>query len=623
MPIRHPHIPRNRTPFLITAVIGALVAAVLIGSHVAAGRSRTAARSEGGLVARLAVLPHVQTAGHLRVTRRGVTAIDKALAAASTAGISKVEVVAASGRVLYAVNHRKIGKPAGRLAGSGIVSVALPRRKGRIVVWTASPAESPLGVAAAVTIGGIVLIAGLAIALALALRAWRALGHQARMLRREKEHNEYLARHDALTGLPNRVLFRDRAHDAILAQPRRGGQVGLLLLDLDDFKEVNDTLGHFSGDQLLRAVSARLTDTAPAGSTLARLGGDEFALLLPTVTDCEEAANVAQAVRRALQRPFTLQGLILESEATIGIALCPEHAGDFEELMQRADTAMYAAKRNRTGYEIHSEAQAVSQSARLALATELHAAIRNSELVLHYQPKADLRSGRLVGAEALVRWLHPKRGIVPPDQFIPVAERSGLIRVLTLWVVEEALRQNRRWAEEGIRMPVSVNLSTRDLIDVQLPDEIANALIRTGAQASDLEVEITESVIMADPLRARAILTRLREMGVAAVIDDFGAGYSSLGYLKRLPVTGLKIDKSFVINMPTDHNDEVIVRSTVDLAHNLGLKVVAEGAENDQVWRRLAEIGCDSAQGFFLSPPLSASELTSWVRSRSQKSEAA
>ena len=295
------------------------------------------------------------------------------------------------------------------------------------------------------------------------------------MLRKEKEHNEYLARHDALTGLPNRVLFRDRAHDAIMAQPRRGGQVGLLLLDLDDFKEVNDTLGHFSGDQLLRAVSARLTDTAPAGSTLARLGGDEFALLLPTVADCEEAANVAQSVRRALQRPFTLQGLILESEATIGIALCPEHAGDFEELMQRADTAMYAAKRNRTGYEIHSEAQAVSQSARLALATELHAAIRNSELVLHYQPKADLRSGRLVGAEALVRWQHPKRGIVPPDQFIPVAERSGLIRVLTLWVVEEALRQNQRWAEEGIRMPVSVNLSTRDLIDVQLPDEIANA----------------------------------------------------------------------------------------------------------------------------------------------------
>src|SRR5689334_8167051 len=332
MPIRHPPIPRNRTAFLITAVIGALVAAVLIGSHVAAGRSRTAARSEGELVARLAVLPHVHTARHLRVTRGDRKTIDKAIATASSAGVSRVEVVSASGRVLYALNHRKIGKPAGRIAGSGIVSIGLPRHEGRIVVWTDNPTESSLGVAAAVLIGGVVLIAGLAIALTLALRAWRALGHQARLLRKEKEHNEYLARHDALTGLPNRVLFRDRAHDAIMAQPRRGGQVGLLLLDLDDFKEVNDTLGHFSGDQLLRAVAARLTDTAPAGATLARLGGDEFALLLPTVADCEEAANVAQAVRRALQRPFTLQGLILESEATIGIALCPEHAGDFEEL---------------------------------------------------------------------------------------------------------------------------------------------------------------------------------------------------------------------------------------------------------------------------------------------------
>jgi diguanylate cyclase (GGDEF)-like protein len=464
-----------------------------------------------------------------------------------------------------------------------------------------------------------VLLIGLSLLYAIVFRlvasASRRLRDHAVELAEHARRAEHESLHDPLTGLPNRTLLRDRAHEAILSGGQRR-QTALLLIDLDRFKEINDTLGHHSGDLLLREVGPRLRRVVGPGDTVARLGGDEFAMLLPEVESAEEAVRVARAAIKALEQPFALQGLTLDVEASIGIVLCPLHCSTFEELMQRADVAMYVAKGKRSGYEVYEPSEDDTDAARLQLAGELRDAVANRELVLHYQPKLELRTGRITGAEALMRWHHPKHGMIMPDRFIPMAERSGLIRALTLWVVEEALRQNQRWKQDGIRMPVSVNLSTRDLIDVQLPDDIGRLLEQWRVPASRLELEITESVIMADPMRARGVVARLREMGVLVAIDDFGSGYSSLGYLKRLPVNDLKIDKSFVLGMSEDEGDGVIVQSTIDLAHNLGLRVVAEGVETDEVWARLEAMGCDVAQGYLISAPLPAARFVEWLESQ-------
>jgi EAL domain-containing protein (putative c-di-GMP-specific phosphodiesterase class I) len=318
-------------------------------------------------------------------------------------------------------------------------------------------------------------------------------------------------------------------------------------------------------------------------------------------------------VHRALEEPFAIQGLTLDVEASIGIALHPVHASDFEELMQRADVAMYRAKAKRSGYEVYVPSEDESDATKLKLASELRQAPLRNELVMHYQPKADLRTGRIVGAEALMRWRHPRHGVMMPDRFIPLAERSGLIRSLTLFAARTALTQARTWREAGIELTVSVNLSTRDLIDVSLPDEIGELLEAARVPAHLLELEITESVIMADPMRARGVVARLREMGMKVAIDDFGLGYSSLGYLKRLPVNDLKIDKSFVSNMMEDQGDAVIVQSTIDLAHNLGLTVIAEGVESEETWRRLRTLGCDVAQGWLIGRPLPAAGFATWL----------
>jgi diguanylate cyclase (GGDEF)-like protein len=447
---------------------------------------------------------------------------------------------------------------------------------------------------------------------------FRIVSGASKTLRHQAEVNEHQALHDALTDLPNRTLFHDRVHQALTSARRDHVPAAVMIMDLDRFKEVNDTLGHASGDELLKQVGIRLRESLRESDTVARLGGDEFGVLLPKVLDSAAAVAVARKLRTTLEEPFTIHGLALQMEASIGIALYPDHGTNVQSLLQRADVAMYVAKEHPAGCEVYTRERDAYSPDRLTLLTELRRAIDRGQLVLHYQPKVDLRTREIHGVEALVRWKHPERGMVPPDEFIPPAQKTGVIGPLTMFVLDEALRQCRTWALQGLDLCVAVNLSTRNLLDVHLPDTVGELLSRWEVHPSLLELEITESTILADPVRAMQILSRLDEMGVRLAIDDFGTGYSSLAYLKRLPVDELKIDKSFILGMEESENDAVIVRSTIDLGRNLGLRVVAEGVETSTAWNRLASLGCDIAQGYYLSRPIPASELTEWVRARAE-----
>ena len=445
---------------------------------------------------------------------------------------------------------------------------------------------------------------------------FRIVAGASRTLRRQAEENHHQALHDALTDLPNRTLFHDRVQQALASARREHIPAAVMIMDLDRFKEVNDTLGHASGDELLKQVGLRLAGSLRESDTVARLGGDEFGVLLPKVVDAEAAVAVARKLRTTLEEPFTIHGLALQMEASIGIALFPDHGADVQSLLQRADVAMYVAKEHPAGCEVYARERDDYSPDRLTLLTELRRAIDRDQLVLHYQPKADLRTGEINGVEALVRWEHPDRGMIPPDEFIPPAQKTGVIGPLTLFVLDAALRQCRTWALQGLELCVAVNLSTRNLLDVHLPDTVGELLARWEVPPRLLGLEITESTILADPVRAMQILSRLDEMGVRLAIDDFGTGYSSLAYLKRLPVDEIKIDKSFILGMEESENDAVIVRSTIDLGRNLGLRVVAEGVETARAWSRLAQLGCEVAQGYYLSRPVPAEQLTEWLRER-------
>ncbi|HEX2293310.1 MAG TPA: EAL domain-containing protein [Gaiellaceae bacterium] len=445
---------------------------------------------------------------------------------------------------------------------------------------------------------------------------FRIVAGASKALRQQAAVNEHQALHDALTDLPNRTLFHDRVRHALASARREHVPVAVMIMDLDRFKEVNDTLGHASGDELLKQVGLRLAGTLRESDTVARLGGDEFGVLLPKVVDAQAAVAVAGKLRRSLEEPFAVHGLALQIEASVGIALFPDHGSDVQSLLQRADVAMYIAKEHPSGYEVYTRERDDYSPDRLTLLTELRRGIDRGELVLHYQPKADLRTGEITGVEALVRWRHPERGLIGPDEFIPAAQKTGVIGPLTLFVLDEALRQCRAWLLQGLQLPVAVNLSTRNLLDLHLPETVGELLARWEVPPSLLELEITESTILADPVRAMQILSRLGEMGIRLSIDDFGTGYSSLAYLKRLPVDELKIDRSFVQGMQENDNDAVIVRSTIDLGRNLGLRVVAEGVESSLAWNGLAQLGCDTAQGHYLSRPAPAEELTEWLRDR-------
>jgi diguanylate cyclase (GGDEF)-like protein len=459
----------------------------------------------------------------------------------------------------------------------------------------------------------LLLLAGLALLYAALFRIAKSASQR---LRHQAAENEHLALHDGLTDLPNRTLFHDRIEQAILSAERENTMLGVLIIDVDRFKEVNDTLGHRSGDLLLQQISTRIQATVRESDTVARLGGDEFGVLLPKVVDRRAASNVADKVRKELERSFMVKGLILDIEASMGIALYPEHGSDAETLIQHADVAMYAAKEEHSHFEFYALKHDQYSPSRLALLGELRRGLQEGELVLHYQPKADVQSSEIRGVEALVRWQHPTRNLLMPLEFVPLAEHTGLMRPLTLYVLDEALRQCDAWRQKGLRLRMAVNLSVRNLQDEEFPEDVARLLGKWGIPARWLELEITESAFMTDPARAMAILDRLSFMGVRLSLDDFGTGHSSLSYLQRMPVNEVKIDRSFVMNMATDENDATIVRATIDLGRNLGLLTVAEGVETPEIWNQLAGLGCDMAQGYYLSRPVPAGELYLWMEAR-------
>ena len=433
----------------------------------------------------------------------------------------------------------------------------------------------------------------------------------------QAELNEHQAHHDALTGLPNRTLFSEQIERALAAARPGEGLVAVMLMDLDRFKEVNDSLGHHAGDELLQVVARRLSAVLRTSDSIARLGGDEFGILLPGPHDPTSVIKVVEKLVEALEQPITVHDLPLVVEASIGIAVSPDDGVDVDTLLRAADVAMYTAKEEQAGYEFFDGTTHQLDVARLTLVGELRRALERRELVLYYQPKATLADGAVHSVEALLRWQHPERGLIGPDEFIPLAQQTGLIKPLTLYVIAEALQQCRAWQQEGLRLSIAVNVSTRNLLDIEFPAHVQGLLDAWETEPDLLQLEITEDAVLADPVRTRLILEKLAKMGIRLAIDDFGTGYSSLAHLKRLPIQEIKIDRSFVIGMAEDEDDAIIVRSTIDLGRNLGLEVVAEGVETQEVWDRLAELGCTIAQGYFLSRPVPPDDLRAWMLSRS------
>jgi diguanylate cyclase (GGDEF)-like protein len=505
---------------------------------------------------------------------------------------------ASFGRVLRAFVPLRLGGPADPVSGS--LELWLPYSG--IATAAASDAH-PLYVMLVV---GLLLLWGSIVAV---------VAGASKRLRRQAAEKEEQALSDGLTGLPNRTMFQALVERAMAGVGRRKKIGVVMLMDLDRFKDVNDTLGHHNGDLLLQRIGSRLHSVLRDTETVARLGGDEFGILLPEVPDRQSVVPVVRRVLKVLEEPVVVGGLALQCEGSIGLAIFPEHGNTVESVMRAADVAMYMAKENRSGYEFYDARRHEHRhdAGRLALIGELRRAMDETELVLYYQPKLSLKTGQAAGVEALARWHHPERGLLSPDEFIPLAERSNLLRPMTLYLLDSALRQANAWRAKGLEVSVAVNLSMQNLIDLRLPNDLARLLTSWRLPPGSLELEITESTIMADHRRAMTILSRLNKMGVTLTVDDFGTGYSSLAYLQSLPVSSIKIDKSFVMKMAEDPGNATIVQSTIDLGHNLGLTVVAEGVEDVDSYNALAALGCDFAQGYFLSRPLSPDKATAWL----------
>ena len=429
---------------------------------------------------------------------------------------------------------------------------------------------------------------------------------------------QYQARHDPLTELPNSLLFREQVEEALLAAAPEE-ICALLALDFERFKEVNNTFGYSQGNLLLLLISTRLCQVVATSGVLARLSGNRFAILL-SKTGEEKAVTVVQALLKAFEEPFSIAGILMQIDVSIGVAFSPIHGNNAHALLRRADIAMYEARRACEKYLFYDASFDQYSSSRLALIAALREAIADSTLQLYYQPKADAKTGAVCSAEALARWYHPTYGFISPEQFIPLAEQTGLIVPLTLWVLEKALRQCQIWRAAGYEIAVAVNLSMWNLHDITLPDTIAALLQAYDVPASLLCIELTESVIMTDVKRTSGVLKRLSTLGVDIAIDDFGTGYSSLAYLKLLPIDELKIDRSFIQNVSTNETDAAITSSIIALAHHLGLRVVAEGVKDQDTWDQLTTLGCDVMQGYYLARPLPAATFERWLRARTPSS---
>lgn len=456
----------------------------------------------------------------------------------------------------------------------------------------------------------LMLVLGLAtisIGVAIAVFASRKASKQAAQLQEQ-------ALYDGLTKLANRVLFSERLEQTILRCQRDGQCFALIAIDIDGFKATNDTLGHGAGDRLLQEVAQRLRAALRMSDTVARMGGDEFSVLLPTANSIDGAAAVARKLIDTLKTPMALEQKQLTVSASFGVAIYPEHGTDATALTRHADAAMYAAKRAHSGFEVYQDKFDEKILVEYNLQSELReAASANDQLVLYYQPKVDFADGRLSGVEALVRWQHPTHGLLMPNKFIALAEQAGIIGALTERVLILALQQIRTWQKEGTPTRIAVNVSTMNIQDVSFPGLVERLLAEYATPPELLEFEVTETAVMANPERAVACIERLHVLGIEVAIDDFGTGYSSMTYLKQLRVSTIKIDRSFVADMLTNHSGGVIVRSTIELGHNLGLKVVAEGIEDQRIWDALRALGCDTAQGYYLSRPLAATAIMDWI----------
>jgi diguanylate cyclase (GGDEF)-like protein len=626
--------PRLVLRFALYTAVGLALAAgciVLFVRHFERGRAEQAATEQTRILAQLLGdrLTADDVGGPVGGTR--LTTLDR-LFSRGVLGehVLRVELYDQRGRVTYSNDRRRIGRTAsdpglfaaalggstvGRLTtveqptggATALQAYAPVRVRGeRVGVLGLSRDYAPIAAAARRALWPVVLVFELVL-FGLYLSLFPILRRVTDRLRRQLATIEHQALHDTLTGLPNRTSF-EASLTAALAEGHEP-QLAVLHVELDGFRDVNETLGHTCGDELLRELGARLERDAPG--RVARLGGDEFGVLAGGA-DSANALELAMRLTETIGRPCEVGGVRLELQASIGIALAPEHGTEAGTLLRRAGVAAEAAKEGREP-ELYAPERDRTSPARLALAGELRAALDADELLVYFQPQVDLRDGSIAGAEALVRWRHPERGFLSPDEFLAVADQAGFMRPLTRRVLEHALRRCGEWHAGGHSLGLAVNVSARDLVDSRLPEEVAQLLDEQGLAPSVLQLEITERTLLADPARTVTVLERLRALGVRIAIDDFGTGYSSLSALTRLPVDVLKIDRSFVSSMETVAAHAVIVGSTIELARGLGLKVVAEGVENDRLLRRLAELGCDVAQGYCISRPLPAATLTTWL----------
>ena len=430
--------------------------------------------------------------------------------------------------------------------------------------------------------------------------------------REQREQLEYMALHDSLTDLPNRTLFNDRLKQALKIAKRSNEPLAVMLMDINNFKEINDTMGHQVGDEILKEISTRLLEIIRGGDTVARMGGDEFLMLLPNASP-DNQTQFINRVNAVLDTPFLVGRRAFEIRASIGIAQFPDDGDEPEMLLKHADIAMYAAKGSAVASIRYNKSLDTSNINRLELAHSLRKAVDEDQLVLHYQPIINCSTGNISSVEALIRWNHPDRGLLYPDSFIPLAEQTYHINAITYWVIKHAFQQLSTWRKLGLELGISINISAHDLLDPKLSKFIKEELNTNSLGASLITIEITESALMMNAHQTLNNLKKLRAIGINIEIDDFGTGYSSLQYLQRFPVSGLKIDKSFVLNMTNDDNDAIIVRSTTDLAHNMGLSVVAEGIENQDTYDIIEILGCDYAQGYLIARPMSADTLPAWL----------